>query len=61
VTVYARKRQPDVPDRAELGGGVRVVHIPVGAVGKRASQGAVTKTARLLANKGPQFTYVRNS
>lgn len=142
--------QPDAPDRAELGGSLRVVHIPVGAVGKRgeaeqlahvlafsdplrarwrrerpdvvhavswtsglavlmatrdlgipvvqafsslgvaerrgprqrgpghaaASQapagaghgptptvfaGAVTKTARLLANKGPQSTYVRNS
>jgi hypothetical protein len=36
VTVYAQKRQPDVPDRAELGGGLRVVHIPVGAAGKRA-------------------------
>jgi D-inositol-3-phosphate glycosyltransferase len=35
VTVYAQKRQPDVPDRAELGGGLRVVHIPVGAAGKR--------------------------
>ena len=149
MTVYAQKRQPNVPDRAELGGGLRVVHIPVGAAGKRgdaellahvpafsdplrarwrrerpdvvhavswtsglpalmatrdlgipgcagiqlawrrgaagprqrgpghaaASQapagaghrpirtvfaGAVTKTARLLANKGPQSTYVRN-
>ena len=27
--------QPDVPDRAELCGGLRAVHIPVGAVGKR--------------------------
>ena len=35
VTVHAQKRQPDAPDRAELGGGLRVVHIPVGAVGKR--------------------------
>jgi len=35
VTVDAQKRQPDVPDRAGLGGGLRVVHIPVGAVGKR--------------------------
>jgi Glycosyltransferase Family 4 len=35
VTVYAQKRLPHVPDRAELGGGLRVVHIPVGAVGKR--------------------------
>jgi Glycosyl transferase 4-like domain len=150
VTVYAQKRQPDVPDRAELGGGLRVVHIPVGAAGKRgdaellarvpafsdplrarwrrerpdvvhavswtsglpalmaardlgipvarafsslgvaerrdhasadpatpprarlrlelamgrlvpSSQRAVTKTARLLASKGPQSTYVRNS
>jgi hypothetical protein len=26
VTVYAQKRQPDVPDRAELGGGLRVAH-----------------------------------
>ncbi len=34
VTAYAQKRQPDMPDRAELGG-LRVVHIPVGAVGKR--------------------------
>jgi hypothetical protein len=34
VTVYAQKRQPDVPDRAEPGG-LRVVHIPVGAAGKR--------------------------
>ena len=150
MAVYAQKRQPDVPDRAELGGGLRVVHIPVGAVSKwgdaellahvpafsdplrarwrrerpdvvhavswtsglpdlmatrdlgipvvqafsslgvaerrdhasadpahaatsqapaRAGHeptrtvfaGAVTKTARLLANKGPQSTYVRNS
>jgi hypothetical protein len=45
VTVDAQKRQPDVPDRAEPGGGLRVVHIPV----------------RLLASKGPQSTYVRNS
>ena len=149
MTVYAQKRQPDVPDRAELGGGLRVVHIPVGAAGKRGDAellahvpafsdplrarwrrerpdvvhtvswtsglaalmatrdlgipvvqafsslgvaerrdhasadpatppparlrlelamgrlvpvfaGAVTKTARLLANKGPQSTYVRN-
>jgi hypothetical protein len=144
--VDAQKRQPDMPDRAEPGGGLRVVHIPVGAAGKRncwpayprsvtlcrragavsglmsctpsagpagsrpdgyprsrhpgcagiqlawrrgaaeprqrgpghaaASQapagaghgpartvfaGAVTKTARLLASKGPQSTYVRNS
>lgn len=35
MTAYAQKRQPDVPDRAEPGGGLRVVHIPVGAVGKR--------------------------
>ena len=35
MTVYAQKRQPDGPDRADLGGGLRVVHIPVGAVGKR--------------------------
>jgi hypothetical protein len=34
VTVSAQERQPDVPDRAEPGG-LRVVHIPVGAVGKR--------------------------
>ena len=34
VAVYAQMRQPDVPDRAELGGGLRLVHIPVGAVGK---------------------------
>jgi hypothetical protein len=87
VTVYAQKRQPDAPDRAELGGGLRVVHIPVGAAGKRGEAellahvpafsdplrlrrrrerpdvvaGAVTKTARLLASKGPQSTYVRNS
>ena len=150
MTVYAQKRQPDGPDRAGTGGGQRVVHIPVGAVGKRgdaellahipafsdplrarwrrerpdvvhavswtsglhalmatrdlgipgcasiqlawrrgvagprqrgpghaaASEapagaghgptrtvfaGAVTKTPRLLANKGPQSTYVRNS
>jgi hypothetical protein len=79
--------QPDAPDRAELGGGLRVVHIPVGAAGKRGEAellahvlafsdplrarrrrerpdvvaGAVTKTARLLANKGPKSTYVRNS
>ena len=144
--MYAQKRQPDVPDRAEPGGGLRVVHIPVGAADKRgdaeplarvpafsdplrarwrrerpdvvhavswtsglpalmatrdpgcasiqlawrrgaagprqrgpghaaASQAparaghgpartvfaAVTKTARLLASKGPQSTYVRNS
>ena len=36
MTVDAQKRQPDVPDRAGLGGGLRVVHIPVGAAGKRA-------------------------
>jgi len=35
VTVYAQKRQPDVPDRAGLGGGLRVVHISAGAAGKR--------------------------
>lgn len=35
MTVDARKRQPDVPDRAGLGGGLRAVHIPVGAAGKR--------------------------
>jgi D-inositol-3-phosphate glycosyltransferase len=35
VTVYAQQRQPYVPDRAEPGGGLRVVHIPVGAAGKR--------------------------
>jgi Glycosyl transferase 4-like domain len=28
-------QKPAVPDRAEPGGGLRVVHIPVGAVGKR--------------------------
>ena len=150
MTVDAQKRQPDVPDRAGLGGGLRVVHIPVGAAGKRGDAellahvpafsdplrarwrrerpdvvhavswtsglpalmatrdlgipvaqassspgvaerrdhasadpatppparlrlelaigrlvavfaGAVTKTARLLASKGPQSTYVRNS
>ena len=35
MTVYAQKRQPDVPDRAGPGGGLRVVHIPAGAAGKR--------------------------
>jgi D-inositol-3-phosphate glycosyltransferase len=35
VTVDAQKRQPDMPDRAEPGGGLRVVHIPAGAAGKR--------------------------
>jgi len=37
VTVSAQERQPDVPDRAEPGG-LRVVHIPVGAVGKRVTR-----------------------
>lgn len=43
VTVYARKRQPDVPDRAGLGGGLRVVHIPVGAAGKRGDAGLLAR------------------
>ena len=50
VTVYAQKRQPDVPDRADLGGGLRVVHIPVGAVGKR---GDAELLARVPAFSGP--------
>jgi len=33
VTVYAQKRRPDAPDHAELDG-VRIEHIPAGAVGK---------------------------
>jgi len=43
VTVYAQKRQPDVPDRAGPGGGLRVVHIPVGAVGKRGEAGLLAR------------------
>jgi Glycosyl transferase 4-like domain len=50
VTVYAQKRQPDVPDRAGLGGGLRVVHIPAGAVGKR---GDVELSARVPAFSDP--------
>lgn len=50
MTVYAQKRQPDVPDRAELGGGLRVVHIPVGAAGKR---GAAELLARVPAFSDP--------
>jgi glycosyltransferase involved in cell wall biosynthesis len=30
VTIYAQRQQPDVPDRAELHGGVRVEHIDAG-------------------------------
>jgi Glycosyl transferase 4-like domain len=50
VAVYAQKRQPDVPDRAELGGGLRVVHIPGGAAGKR---GDAELLARLRAFSDP--------
>jgi hypothetical protein len=50
VTVYAQKRQPDVSDRAGLGGGLRVVHIPVGAVGKR---GDAELLARVPAFSNP--------
>ena len=32
VTIYAQKQDPDVPDRAELGDGVRVEHIDAGPV-----------------------------
>lgn len=46
----AQKRQPDVPDRAELGGGLRVVHIPVGAAGKR---GDAEPLARVPAFSDP--------
>ena len=33
--MYPQKLSPDVPNRAELGGGLRVVHIPVRAAGER--------------------------
>lgn len=50
MAVDAQKRQPDVPDRAELGGGLRVVHIPVGAAGK---QGDAELLARVPAFSDP--------
>jgi hypothetical protein len=46
---------PATPPPARLRGGAG--HWPTPTV----FAGAVTKTARLLANKGPQSTYVRNS
>ena len=34
VTVYARQQDPDMPEVAELGHGVRVEHIPAGPAGQ---------------------------
>src|SRR3984885_377888 len=49
VTVYAQKHQPDLPDQAELDGGVRLVHIDAGPVA--ADGGDVG-----LLERGPAFS-----
>src|ERR1700683_680363 len=51
VTVYAQKHQADLPDRAELDGGVRVVHIDAGPVA--ADGGDVGLLERVPAFRGP--------
>jgi len=49
VTVHAQKRQPDVPDRAEPGGGLRVAH-----PGRRGRQAGDTELlARVPAFSDP--------
>jgi D-inositol-3-phosphate glycosyltransferase len=57
VTVYCEKRQDDLPDRAELGDGAWVEHIPAGKAGPRAAQPAAdgTTDADLLA-RVPAFS-----
>src|ERR1700683_3304695 len=51
VTVYAQKHQAALPDRAELDGGVRVVHIDAGPVA--ADGGDVGLLERVPAFSGP--------
>jgi hypothetical protein len=52
-----RRELPDVVHAISWTSGLAAGHRPTPTV----FAGAVTKTARLLANKGPQSTYVRNS
>ena len=52
-----RRELPDVVHAISWTSGLAAGHRPAPAV----LTGAVTKTARLLASKGPQSTYARNS
>jgi D-inositol-3-phosphate glycosyltransferase len=53
VTVYAQKRQPDVPDRAKLHDGVRVEHIDAGTVPANSEPADADLLERVPAFSGP--------
>ena len=54
VTIYAQKQQPDVPDRAELGDGVRVEHIDAGPVPEPPADGKQDDSG--LLDRVPAFS-----
>jgi glycosyltransferase involved in cell wall biosynthesis len=54
VTIYAQKQQPDVPDRAELGDGVRVEHIDAGPVPEASADGEQEDSG--LLDRVPAFS-----
>jgi len=56
VTIYAQKQQKDVPDRAELGDGVRVEHIDAGPAVKDGEQADSDLLDRVPAFSGPLRT-----
>jgi D-inositol-3-phosphate glycosyltransferase len=53
VTVYTQKRQPDLPDQAELHQGVRVEHIDAGPAPAHDDQGDAGLLERVPAFSGP--------
>ena len=59
VTIYAQKQQPDVPDRAELGDGVRVEHIDAGPVPEASADGEQDDSG--LLDRVPAFSGLRSS
>ena len=54
VTIYAQKHQPDLPDRAELGDGVRVEHIDAGPVPEAPADGKQDDSG--LLDRVPAFS-----
>jgi D-inositol-3-phosphate glycosyltransferase len=53
VTVFAQKRQPDLPDQAELHRGVRVEHIDAGPIPVHGEQDDAELLERIPAFSGP--------
>src|SRR6202007_3318380 len=53
VTVFAQKRQPDLPDQAELHDGVRITHIDAGPSMADSDRSDASLLERVPAFSGP--------